>query len=224
MSSEPRIGRWRTAAEEMLLQRQLRAAEIALENDRHRRFAEDDELRSLRSFAEAAEAMLADSVAARELEAQAFRAQLAAADTRALTAEQGYTAERNRRRNLEQALAAVAAERSRRDDLVRQLAAEQRIRELEGELELVMRHAAAFEYGVRMAAFDAFRLVREMTDRVEALLSRAGLVPASRPASGPAGDGTAASGPGVDDGFDAARLDAALERLRAGTPPSPEPE
>jgi septal ring factor EnvC (AmiA/AmiB activator) len=202
----------------MLAQRQLRAAEIALETARRRRRETDAELAEAEAEVEAAQTALAQSRAERERERAEAQEQLAQARVGRTAAEQRYVEEHSRRLALEQQLAALRREGGRRDDLTRQLAAETRIRELEGDLEIVTRHAATFEYGVRMAAFDAFKVVREMADVVSGLLSRTGLVPAPRrDVSGE--PGAAVEPRPATSGLDAERLDAALERLRATTPP-----
>jgi hypothetical protein len=156
----------------MLVQRQLRAAEIALETARRRRFETDEVIREFRTVAERAQAALAESEAARDRDAATFRARIAALEAATLDAEQRRLVERNRRLAVDQQLSALSAEAGLRDETARQLSAETRIRQLEGELELVSRRAAEFEYGLRMAAMDAFRLVRAMADRVDAMLGR----------------------------------------------------
>ena len=183
------------SSDELMVQRQLRAAEIALETARRRRFETDEAMRELQLQAEQARAAAAAAEAARERDAAEAREQLAAFRAMERVAEQRYMEERHRRLALEQELSALAADRRRRDDLARQLAAERRVEELLGELELVQRRAAEFEYGVRMAAFDAFKLLREMSDRVGAALTALGLArgqaPTAPPGPAPMPDATA---------------------------------
>jgi hypothetical protein len=96
------------------------------------------------------------------------------------------------------------------------------------------RRAGGFEYGVRMVAFDAFKLVRGLVDRVGSVLPG---VKSALPELG-RGDAQLARGTVGDpplaavtarpertgDRLDSERLDAALARLRATTPRPTEDE
>ena len=224
-----------TPSEELLNQRRLRAAEIALATARRRRWESDELVRALRREVADVEAALAAAVAGRERDRAHADAEVASARRAQRVAEQGLMEERRRRTELEERLGHRRREDLRRDDLLRQLAAEQRIRELEAELELVLRRAAEFEYGVRMAALDALKLVRSLVDRVGSVLPgvRLGLPELGRgdperdavsePGSDTAEHGYEAAHPAAA-GLDSERLDAALERLRATTPPPADPE
>jgi hypothetical protein len=215
----------------MLAERQLRAAEIALDTTRRERRKTEETLRLQQLLVDDAEAALAANLVDRQRDAADFLLLVAAAKESELLAEQKYISERNRRLDLEQQIAALRQDEITRDELARQLAAEARIQALEGELELVSRRAAEFEYGVRMAAFDAFKLVRDLSDVVNGLLQKAGILEPSRSPRVPrdelldAGaqdprDRTAqVPAPSVGAVLDSQRLDAALERLRATLPP-----
>ena len=230
-------------SEEILIQRKLRAAEIALETARRRRFERDEEVRDLQAQISGLEAALAALEGAREGDRARAEEQVAAARRAQLEAEQLRLGERARRLALENELTALRAEVTRRDVLSRQLEAERGLRAARGEAEMVSRRAAEFEYAMRIAALDAFGVVRELSDRVGALLAAVGIGPGPRtpeataPAAEPAGaassdahEGSAATAPaevtphpadGITDGeegLDFARLDAALERLRAAAP------
>ncbi len=220
-----------TPPEDIFNQRRLRAAEIALEAARRRRFETDETVRALQAEVADSEAALVAAIAGWERDRAAARSEVEAARRGRLVAEQGLVAERERRRELERELADLRRETPRYEDLARQLASEQRLRELEAELELVARRAAEFEYGVRMAAFDAFKLVREMVDRVGSVLPRVRLPlpelgrgdPEAARVSRYTAPGSATTTP-ASNGLDSERLDAALERLRASTPPPAEGE
>jgi hypothetical protein len=226
-------------SEEMLAQRQLRAAEIALDSVRRQRRQTEETLRAQQVLVDAAQAALDEKEAERRHDAYALGLAVAAAQARELAAETRYLQEHQRRLSLEEQVAALRRREVARDDLARQLAAEARIAELEGELELISRHAAEFEYRVRMAAFDAFKLVRDLSDVVSGLLQRARILDPPR-SSRPPREGDAPRGSGSGSGsksedardptayvpapsvasvLDSQRLDAALARLRATTPP-----
>ncbi|WP_249009347.1 hypothetical protein [Conexibacter sp. DBS9H8] len=227
-----------TSSEQMLIERQLRAAEIALATARQRRFDNDEAIRTLRAQVADVESALEASIAARERDLEQYQAALESARRRAVEAEQRYLGERRRASALEQELGAVRAEAEQRDHLRSQLAAEQRVRRLEAELEFVLRRAAEFEHGIRIAVLDAFTVLRGASTRLDAVLTAAGLpeLPGLsglsarpwgtvEPSSGfepaaPAGGPTVPSGPSrpVPDRLESDRLDAALERLRASTP------
>jgi hypothetical protein len=224
------------SSDDILNERKLRAAEMALATARRQRSETDESMRTLQREVADMEAALAEVLAARERDREAARAQVAAARSAQLLAEQALAAERHRRQELEHRLARRARQSSAQEALALQLAAERRIRELEAELEIVFRRAAEFEYGVRMAAFDALKLVRGLVDRVGSALGDVRL-PLPAPGRGDPDGGPGQSGPApgsetVRHGYDAAhpastgldseRLDAALERLRASTPPPPE--
>jgi hypothetical protein len=221
--------------EDILNQRRLRAAEIALETARRRRFETDETVRALQAEIIEMEATVAAAHEALKRERRAARAEVELAQRAQLLAEQGAIHERERRWELERELNRLRRDAFEHDALSRQLIAEQRIRALEGELEVVFRRAAEFEYGVRMAAFDAFKLVRELVDRVSSVLPnlKLGLPELGRgdpeaetPADGadPASANEATSVERAANRLDSQRLDAALERLRASTPPPADPE
>ncbi|HET9074127.1 MAG TPA: hypothetical protein VFN48_06070 [Solirubrobacteraceae bacterium] len=172
------------SSEEILIQRKLRAAELALETARRRRFERDEEVRSLETQISGLEAALAAVEGAREGDRARAEERVAAAHRAQLEAEQRLVAERSRRLALEGELAALRAELGRRDVLTRQLEAERRLRAVEGEAEMLSRRAAEFEHGLRIAALDAFVVVRELSDRVGVLLAAVGLAPAA-PAPAP---------------------------------------
>jgi hypothetical protein len=221
------------SSEDILNERRLRGAEIALATARQRRFESDESVRALQGEVADLKSALAEALAARERDREAAQVGVAVAQRAQLLAEQGLAAERHRRLELEQQLAQQARQWSAREPLIRQLTAERRIGELEAELEIVLRRAAEFEYGVRMAAFDALKLVRGLVDRVGSVLPQVRLpVPELGRGDPDAGPRSPAPGPEfetVEHGYDAAhpastgldseRLDAALERLRASTPP-----
>jgi multidrug efflux pump subunit AcrA (membrane-fusion protein) len=227
-----------TPPEDILNQRRLRAAEIALETARRRRFETDETVRALETAISDAEAALEASRAGRARDRAKAQADLEVARRGRLLAEQRLVDERGRRHELEQELGGLRRQKSRADGLARQSASAQRIRQLEAELELVARRAAEFEYGVRMAAFDAFKLVRELVDRVGSVLPSLRLplpeLGRGNPESPSEADGDAqasgsvapagASATPASKGLDSERLDAALERLRASTPPPADDE
>lgn len=222
-----------TASDDILNQRRLRAAEIALDTARRRRFETDESVRSLRVEVTDLQTALAALAAARDDDREQARSEVEVARRAQLAAEQALVAERSRRRELERRPGERAREASAHEHLVGQLAAETRIRELQAELELVSRRAAEFEYGVRMAAFDALKLVRDLVGRVGSVLDSVRLPLPELGRGDPEGGGESTTPePGsetLEHGYDAAhpestgldsgRLDAALERLRASTPP-----
>jgi hypothetical protein len=221
-----------TSSEQMLVQRQLRAAEIALATARQRRFENDEAIRTLRAQVADVEAALEASIAARERDLERYETALEAARRRAVEAEQRHLGEHRRAIALEQELGELRAEAARRDRLIAQLAAERRVRRLEAELELVLRRAAEFEYGMRMAALDAFTVLRGASTRLNAVLlaaGRAGLTgpeadaPEGVPDPGPlAGGSPSGLRTGRSERLESNALDAALERLRATTPAAEE--
>ncbi len=227
-----------TSSDEILNQRRLRAAEIALETARRRRFETDETVWALQSRVRDAEAALADALAAGEVDRASARADVEVARRAQRVAEQALVDERRRRQEVERQLAEVGRDTVLAAQLERQLAAERRIRELEAEQELVLRRAAEFEYGVRMAAFDALKLVRDLVDRVGSVLPHVRLplpeLGRGDPETGTGAEASAPAGQTMESGFsavhpspsglDSERLDAALERLRASTPPPADPE
>jgi hypothetical protein len=224
-----------TPSDDILNQRRLRAAEIALETARRRRFETDEAVRALQAEVLDMESALSATLAARERDRLEAEADIEAARRAQLLAEQRLVRERERRLELEEVLSGLRRAESQYDALAHELAAEQRIRQLEGELELVSRRAAEFEYGVRMAVFDAFKLVRELAGRVGSVLPDVRL-PLPELGRGDPDEGTGmahaarAASPGPEEvasaieALDSGRLDAALERLRASTPPPAEAE
>jgi hypothetical protein len=156
------------------------------------------------------EAALESSLSIREADARRFRRRLADAERALIHARQDAYAEAAARAVTGAALHAAESELEQlsRDlePAVRELRAERRQRELELELEFVMRRSAEFEYGVRMA-------LGELLEVLERLAARA------RRALG--------SGADPDPGAaapDLARFDRALDRLRAEVPPREDPE
>ncbi len=226
------------SSDDILNQRRLRAAEIALETARRRRFETNETVAALQSEVQAVKSALAAEMAERERDRESARSEIAAARAAQRVAEQGLVSERERRWDLERELGRRDRAASEHDGLMRQLASEQRVRDLEAEVELVLRRAAEFEYGVRMAAFDAFGLLRGLVDRVGSVLEAVRLPlpelgrgdPETGTGAGVAEVDSAAAEPGVaaahpsGSGLDSDRLDAALERLRASTPPPTDPE
>lgn len=192
-----------SAPEEMLVQRQLRAAEIALETARKRRFETDEEVVELRVQVADLNAALQALGVEQEEGARELRMRVAELQAELAVSRRYVLDERAARLAAEQELTDLRREAWTREETVAQLTSQQRIEELEGELELVLRRATEFEYGVRMALGDAFTFLRDLGSRVKK-----------------AADAHAAS----SEPLKPERLDAALERLRAAVPEPPEDE
>jgi hypothetical protein len=161
----------------------------------------DPELAALRTQLADLEAALEVALAGRESDARQWRARLNDAERRMLLAQQEALSERAGRAVAETALRLAEEELDELtlDPVSRELAAERRVRALELELELVIRRAAEFEYGVRVVLSDAFSVLGRLAERVRAALG---------------GDNSTPSGEKLN-----LRLDEALARLRAETPP-----
>jgi hypothetical protein len=192
-----------SAPEEMLVQRQLRAAEIALSTARKRRFETDEEAVELRAQVAELNLALEAVAAARESDAQESRVRIAELQAELAVGRRHLLDERAGRLAAEQDLTELRREAMTREDTIAQLASERRIAELEGELEFVLRRATEFEYGVRMALADALTFLRDLGSRVKKV-----------------SDAQAAG----SEPLKPERLDAALERLRAAVPEQPEDE
>jgi len=226
--------------DEILAQRRLRSAELALVAARRRLIESEHDLKELRAHAAQLETALLEREAAHDPEPDRLRAELAKRSRELLLSEQALHAERVRR-------AAVEAEISRWretpviDGVERELAvALRRVAALDGELELVRRHASEFEHGIQVAVDAAWAWLGEMADRFGETLAEleelralphmtheapavgdveSGAVergePLARqaPAAGDGGAGAADAG-AVEPG----RLDEALARLREHTP------
>ena len=153
---QQKTGLMSSAPEEMLVQRQLRAAEIALETARKRRFETDEEVVELRVQVADLNAALQALGVEQEEGARELRMRVAELQAELAVSRRYVLDERAARLAAEQELTDLRREAWTREETVAQLTSQQRIEELEGELELVLRRATEFEYGVRMALGDAF--------------------------------------------------------------------
>jgi hypothetical protein len=147
---------------EMLAERRLRSSELALATTRKRLFEADEEIGRLYMQIRELEGELAEARSAARREPERLQAELR-------VSEQTLWDERQRRVQLEREIELTRAPWSATAE--RELsAAQRRVRELEGELELVRRHAAEFEQAIRVSVDDAWRWLRAVGDRLQLAL------------------------------------------------------
>ena len=222
------------ASDEMLAERRLRSSELALETTRGRLVEANDEIVRLHARIVELEAALDEArEQARSLgRPEVIRLELAREQARSLAFEQALADERERRQDLERELEPRGCRGS--DVAALELhAAQRRAERLEGELEVVRRHAAEFEQAIRVAIDDAWGWLAGVHDRLQVALDSQREL--HELAVGSAGRGTgdrsrgvggagAADAAGGGAAIDAARLDLARSRLRetpgGGEPPS----
>jgi chromosome segregation ATPase len=211
-------------SEDILAQRRIRSSELALDAARRRLLEADEELSELRvRVADLEETIFRQAVEA-EAEPARLRAQVQAEERVRKVVEQALHVERSRRVELEAELsrrpaagdgvegqAAVAV-------LERELAAAgRRVRELEGELEVVRRQAAEFEHSIRARARAAIGEVGEMGARLRRALEAVDRLVTDARVKSARAEPPAVGSPAVE----ALRLDDALSRLRAAAPETP---
>jgi DNA repair exonuclease SbcCD ATPase subunit len=198
------------ASDEMLAERRLRSSELALETTRQRLVEANEEIARLHArILELEDAFGAARDDARSLgKPEVIRRELAREQARTLAFEQALADERDRRHALERELEISRAPWS--DTAEHELfEAQRRAERLEGELEVVRRHAAEFEQSIRVAVDDAWAWLAQVHGRLTlALEAQAEL--AER-----AGAGRRAAAGGAAP-IDASRLDQARSRLREG--------
>jgi hypothetical protein len=157
--------------EEFLIERRLRAAELALESARRRVAEADGEIAGLRRQVTELEERALAAAERTGGERAGLQAELEAERRLRQQADQALWAERERARTLQAELrrrlergASPAAERRLAD-------AERHAHELRAELEQVRRRAAEFEQQVRLAVDAAWRWLGETGERVGAGLA-----------------------------------------------------
>jgi hypothetical protein len=200
-------------SDERFEQRRLRSSELALAGARRRLREAEGELFDLRRRVAALETTLLEREARAAAELDELAGRLDRERRARRRAEQATFSELTRRRELEEELALLRAPVVTGAE--RELAAAQRrVRELEGELELVRRQSAEFEQVTRRAVEEAWLWLAEVGERIaeaEAELEelRRGRVSAAAGATEPdRGEAVAPE-----------RLDAARARLRAAERP-----
>ena len=202
------------SSNELLAERRLRSSELALETTRRRLVEANEEIGRLHDrvveLEQAVEAALAPGA-----DYERMRAELERETAQRLAADQALRDERDRRAQLERALELSRAPWSpgAQRELIH---AQEHARRLEGELEVVRRHAAEFEQAIRIAVDDVWRWLTEVSERLDRALriQQARAVPAAPAAAGlepGASGGPAAAGgePVVPE-----RLELARARLR----------
>ncbi len=222
------------ASDELLAERRLRSSELALETTRQRLVEAGEEIVRLHARIVELEAALDEArEQARSLgKPEVIRLELARAQARTLASEQALADERDRRQEVERELELLRVPWG--DAAERELgAALRRAARLEGELEVVRRHAAEFEQAIRVAVDDAWSWLGRVHDRLQYAIEAQGEL---RDLAADAGGGDRAGGRPLGLGaagaaaaaggapIDAARLEAARSRLRetpgAGEPPT----
>lgn len=209
--------------DEILAERRVRAAELALEAARRRVAEAEDEIGALRAQVADLEEKVLAAAARAGAEPARLAGELEAERRVRRLSEQALWAERERSRSLEAELRG-RRERGRETAVERQLVrAERRARELEAELELVRHRAAEFEQQVRRAVDAAWAWLAETGERVSAsLLELEGLRAGQRAPEGPRPEASLFAeppSPRAPDEVIPQRFDEALRRLRASIEP-----
>jgi hypothetical protein len=199
----------------MLLERRAFAAELALGSAReaYRDGLRDLEVLNARRLE--LEEEFRQAVLGRDRDRRAYEYRIHTLKQAVRVAQQEAESERALRLELQHGVGAERRLWEERDGLARTLAAERRADMLAAEVELLSHSAAEFEYGVRVALGEAFKLLADLTGRVRSIIDAIPGVGQSH--SGPRGE---LEPPGEDfEPLNTERLDAALSRLRARTPP-----
>jgi predicted nucleic acid-binding Zn-ribbon protein len=209
--------------DEILAERRVRAAELALEAARRRVAEAEDEIGALRAQVADLEEKVLAAAARAGAEPARLKGELEAERRVRRLSEQALWAERERSRSLEAELRRRRG-RGRESAVERQLAtAERRARELEAELELVRHRAAEFEQQVRRAVDAAWAWLGETGERVSASLLELERLRATQAApAAPATETSALTEPpaaATTDEVIPQRFDEALSRLRASIEP-----
>ena len=160
-------------SDELIAERRVRSAELALEAARRRLVEADQELTTLRERVSALETKLVEQAERHAAQPVWLKAELAAETRVRRVIEQALDAERSLRAELEDELRRRNAQTRAEgpSSAERELRSAQRhLRELDAELEIVRRHASEFEHSVRLAVREAWAWLTEMGERFTAAL------------------------------------------------------